>query len=292
MDTNNYDNKLISLPVKVEINDDYDSSDQIHNNIFVTTLPFQIKDYDQSGENSVQEVVKRKRRTKQEMESLRHLKKFSKIHECDHCGKTAYKKSHLRSHMTIHMDSESKKRSGRPTKCDENERLVECQECSKMVREKYIRKHLRRTHKIKLEKLKEVKREGTKKKKWKRDPNKVYPKLLCDHCGKEISNRKALKNHILAVHLPHLRTPKNLVCEFCGKENFSSYWRLLAHKRTVHQLGNFPCKHCDHVATSETGYRNHLKIRHSKTKLCEICNEWISTKVSLALFRILPIIID
>ncbi|KAM3957682.1 uncharacterized protein ACR2FA_008395 [Aphomia sociella] len=102
--------------------------------------------------------------------------------------------------------------------------------------------------------------------KWNKLPFKLEKDQLdCPVCKKTFLNYVSLNTH-MNVHYP------NYICESCGKA-FASKARLRGHMRT-HEVGNFPCRHCDAVFDRVTKRENHVSKEHKSgvRYACKRCN--------------------
>ncbi|XP_053623449.1 zinc finger protein draculin-like [Plodia interpunctella] len=103
-------------------------------------------------------------------------------------------------------------------------------------------------------------------KKWNNLPFKLEKDQLdCPICKKTFLNYVNLNTH-MNVHYP------NYICENCGKA-FASKARLRGHMRT-HEVGHFPCRHCDAVFDRVTKRENHVSKEHKAgvRYACKRCN--------------------
>ncbi|XP_013193821.1 zinc finger protein 14 homolog [Amyelois transitella] len=103
-------------------------------------------------------------------------------------------------------------------------------------------------------------------KKWNNLPFKLEKDQLdCPICKKTFLNYVNLNTH-MNVHYP------NYICENCGKA-FASKARLRGHMRT-HEVGTFPCRHCDAVFDRVTKRENHVSKEHKSgvRYACKRCN--------------------
>ncbi|XP_059056431.1 zinc finger protein 846-like isoform X2 [Achroia grisella] len=102
--------------------------------------------------------------------------------------------------------------------------------------------------------------------KWNKLPFKLEKDQLdCPVCKKTFLNYVSLNTH-MNIHYP------NYICENCGKA-FASKARLRGHMRT-HEVGNFPCRHCDAVFDRVTKRENHVSKEHKSgvRYACKRCN--------------------
>lgn len=102
--------------------------------------------------------------------------------------------------------------------------------------------------------------------KWNNLPFKLEKDQLdCPVCKKRFLNYVSLNTH-MNVHYP------NYICENCGKA-FASKARLRGHMRT-HEVGTFPCRHCNAVFDRVTKRENHVSKEHKSgvRYACKRCN--------------------
>ncbi|KAL0853081.1 hypothetical protein ABMA27_012855 [Loxostege sticticalis] len=107
--------------------------------------------------------------------------------------------------------------------------------------------------------------------KWNTLPFKLEKDQLdCPVCKKTFLNYVSLNTH-MNVHYP------NYICENCGKA-FASKARLRGHMRT-HEVGHFPCRHCDAVFDRVTKRENHVSKEHKSgvRYACKRCNISLSS---------------
>lgn len=69
------------------------------------------------------------------------------------------------------------------------------------------------------------------------------PKVLCNICGKTLTDNNLLRSHIISYHTAEEDKP--IHCETCGK-GFAKESLLKMHVDAVHlKLKPYPCKFCD-----------------------------------------------
>ncbi|XP_063836985.1 zinc finger and BTB domain-containing protein 41-like [Ostrinia nubilalis] len=108
-------------------------------------------------------------------------------------------------------------------------------------------------------------------KNWSNLPFKLEKDQLdCPICKKTFLNYVSLNTH-MNVHYP------NYICESCGKA-FASKARLRGHMRT-HEVGSFPCRHCNAVFDRVTKRENHVSKEHKSgvRYACKRCNISLSS---------------
>ncbi|KAM7342466.1 transcription factor grauzone-like [Cochliomyia hominivorax] len=100
----------------------------------------------------------------------------------------------------------------------------------------------------------------------------------CSECGKVLSDRYNLKNHILRVHRPN-NEDYSYCCDICGK-TFAQSFLLRLHKIThgSKEGKEFPCNICGKFYKHEASLRTHTQVVHLKqrARICDICGKTCS----------------
>lgn len=114
--------------------------------------------------------------------------------------------------------------------------------------------------------------------------NKPNLSVVCDTCGKSLSNPHSLKLHIASAHASDI--DKNFQCDECDKRFVANY-QLVAHKKSKH-LGIKPeknqmCSQCDYRCSSSDFLQQHIAAVHEGKKdyKCEFCSKTFSFKSSV-----------
>ncbi|XP_055902490.1 zinc finger protein ZFP2-like [Eupeodes corollae] len=167
----------------------------------------------------------------------------------------------------------------------------ECNICQKKFsKERYLRHHLRKTHKVFIEASYPCNR-CTRKfmqkislehhQKLHDDPN-FNKHVSCDICGKFYINKQTLKAHIRSIHVD---VGKKYVCEECGAQ-FKGISSLKTHKIT--HTGEFPfeCMKCDRRFQSKANLFVHLDTHTETPYVCEICHKPSTTLRGLRLHMV------
>ncbi|XP_055848511.1 zinc finger protein ZFP2-like [Episyrphus balteatus] len=167
----------------------------------------------------------------------------------------------------------------------------ECTICQKQFsKERYLRHHLRTTHKINIKAnypCNRCTRKFMQKLSWERhqkihdDPNLNKP-VSCEICGKFYINKQTLKAHIRSIHID---IGKKYVCEECGAQ-FKGISSLKTHKIT--HTGEFPfeCEKCDRRFQSKANLFVHQDTHTETPYVCEICNKPSTTLRGLRLHMV------
>ena len=87
---------------------------------------------------------------------------------------------------------------------------------------------------------------------------------ICDLCGLELRNERALKEHKLTVH----EKQKPIVCEICGR-SFGRADNLRVHMRKHTGEKPIKCDYCDFRGTQRNNVTWHMKTKH-KDKFVQI----------------------
>ena len=128
-----------------------------------------------------------------------------------------------------------------------NQTMTVCTECGLDVGVKYLNRHMKKNHKV---------------------------KMPCEFSGCEFKSdyRKILRAHFDRVHL-NIPTPKNAICTECGKA-FADAFKLKCHVTADHlKLRTYKCKQCDNSFGRNKHLWSHMDL-HKATDAytCPICN--------------------
>jgi KRAB domain-containing zinc finger protein len=144
--------------------------------------------------------------------------------ECDHCGKTFFKKYQLRTHLfSVHIYENAE-----PTfKCS-------FESCDKAyVNEARLKHHIKYTH--------------------------LETKLICEYCTKTFSRRDALEEHTKI----HTRKPEDrFKCEICGHfiADIKTFKKHVKNHATE-SLDN-SCHYCGKKSPNLNALKRHIKYVH------------------------------
>lgn len=167
----------------------------------------------------------------------------------------------------------------------------ECNICQRQFsKERYLRHHLRITHKVFINasyQCNRCTRKFMQKLSWQRhqklhdDPNFNKP-VKCDICDKTYMNKQTLKAHVRSIHLD---VGKKYVCEECGAQ-FKGFSSLKTHKIT--HTGEFPyeCTKCDRRFQSKANLFVHLDTHTETPYVCQVCNKPSTTLRGLRLHMV------
>ncbi|XP_065369919.1 transcription factor grauzone-like [Calliphora vicina] len=99
----------------------------------------------------------------------------------------------------------------------------------------------------------------------------------CAECGKVMSDRLRLENHVMRVHRANEVVRKHC-CDICGK-SFTDAHSLRVHKLThlSEEEKKFPCQECGKFYGSSYLLKQHIQAVHLKkfVKICYICGKSI-----------------
>ncbi|KAM7345293.1 uncharacterized protein ACRADG_011658 [Cochliomyia hominivorax] len=100
----------------------------------------------------------------------------------------------------------------------------------------------------------------------------------CLQCGKNLSDRSNLRNHIIRVHRPS-NVDFKYACDKCDK-SFAQEFLLRLHK-VLHEgtEEDFPCTYCGKFFRNAAFLKRHVNIVHLRKneKICDICGQTCST---------------
>jgi hypothetical protein len=101
----------------------------------------------------------------------------------------------------------------------------------------------------------------------------------CDQCGKVLSTKAHLQQHIRTVHF----NERLFVCSFdnCGKScNRKDY--LKTHVQSIHEGVGYSCSVCDKSFTSRSYLKKHISSVHEKTRhQCDHCEKSYTARRTL-----------
>nr|XP_015834138.1 PREDICTED: zinc finger protein OZF isoform X23 [Tribolium castaneum] len=168
--------------------------------------------------------------TNQEYYNHMGAKHGAGTHLCKYCGRSCYDKATLKSHEEKHA-------------AEYKTNKFKCEFCDKtFLQEKYLRQHHVRIH-----------IDGGQ-------------KFVCDLCGKRVSSRTSLRDHLL-MHSGQ----KPIKCKLCGK-GFVLKTTLKSHMRTHTGDRPYVCKECGKAFTQKAALNTHMKYHTGeRPHVCDIC---------------------
>ena len=209
-----------------------------------------------------------------------HLERHQSIHIqnpqnrklCDLCGKVFFHEDNLRLHMAYHKDIEKNyhcdlcnrifkgRRVYQNHMKDIHSNKVSCPLCKKMIKKRFLPRHVRNKHNSQLKT--EIKRKEAKIKPINQDESLISndanandaveelishqkKRIKCPNCDKTFSNQYNAKYHNERVHLK-IEQQASLSCSVCEKKFKGPPSRLARHLREVHAENRFECSECGH----------------------------------------------
>lgn len=106
-------------------------------------------------------------------------------------------------------------------------------------------------------------------------------RLECDLCGAKTQFPAQMIAH---MNLYHMKYPKMIKCNMCD-DSFVTYYRLIYHKRKVHEVGEFNCDQCDAKFDNRHYLVRHVK-KHKKNRFCELCGEFFDDRDFISHMRV------
>ncbi|XP_052757199.1 zinc finger protein 77-like isoform X5 [Galleria mellonella] len=191
--------------------------------------------------------------------------RFNRFYMCIYCTRSFFNMSELETHTnTEHSSLEEKdirkalNRTGKSQLIKMNVTNFGCKLCnSELNGFDQLKHHLLEEHEKKID----VNNDGTT---LFRITDDKWQCVLCDN---EFNKYSRLNNHVKEHY-------RRFFCEQCGT-GFMTVERLKGHLK-VHENGEYPCKECGKVYTSESRNRSHYKLIHMKKgrSVCNYCPEW------------------
>ncbi|XP_031638605.1 zinc finger protein 383-like [Contarinia nasturtii] len=196
----------------------------------------------------------------------------SSTYQCEHCGKSFGRKTHLRRHMNVHQSKD-------------------------------LRSHMTSQHGDRILQSKGMKLATDKKINKVEKPQKIISSAYqCDHCDKVFTRKTHLRRH-MTIHTDeraygckicdkrfrrrdHLKIHENYhakirphICEHCQR-SFSRTEHLRRHVASRHsnKTSTFSCKNCEYVATSVKELNQHRKSHAEVSFACKTCDLKFTTK--------------
>ena len=124
-------------------------------------------------------------------------------------------------------------------------------------------------------------------------------KYNCYLCGHQVSHKNSLTRHKKIVHeglkfpcgqCKHQSTskgnlaPHNRANILAGNDTIKQQEKVLLFnkKRAVHEGVKYPCRQCNHQATSKSNLARHKRAAHEGVRFpCRYCNQQYSSKSNL-----------
>ncbi|XP_059056454.1 zinc finger protein 675-like isoform X2 [Achroia grisella] len=191
--------------------------------------------------------------------------RFNRFYMCIYCTKSCYNISELEKHtVTEHSLLEEKdirkalNRTGKSQLIKMNVTTFGCKLCRIELNDfDELKRHLLEEHEKKID----VNNDGTTLFRITDD------KWECVLCNSEFNGYIKLNNHVKEHY-------RRFFCEQCGA-GFMTAERLKGHLK-VHDSGEYPCKVCGKVYSSESRNRSHYKTIHMKKSrsVCNYCPDW------------------
>ena len=103
--------------------------------------------------------------------------------------------------------------------------------------------------------------------------------VICNFCGKKLTQKSHLKSHISAVH----EKLKPYKCNLC-EETFSQKNALIKHKMLVHDHNVQKCNICEIEIKGDANIlKMHISRVHERAgqSMCTFCNKYLKSKRAL-----------
>ncbi|XP_058830507.1 transcription factor grauzone-like isoform X2 [Topomyia yanbarensis] len=112
----------------------------------------------------------------------------------------------------------------------------------------------------------------------------LHVKVECPECGKILSNRITLKDHMSKMHIDP--DQKRLVCDTCGKEFRSKqpFQRHVLLHKGIDQNSRQQCQLCKRWFVNKLGLKQHIKSQHTEAGesfVCGVCGKVSPNKYAL-----------
>ena len=110
------------------------------------------------------------------------------------------------------------------------------------------------------------------------DDAKTTLYYFCDRCGKKLTSKKKVREHILRVH-EGVETPKKpSTCNVCSK-TFDTEYKMKYHRGKEHH--RFQCELCEYQCALSSGLRKHMARHAGPSFKCGFCDKMVKSRASL-----------
>jgi hypothetical protein len=173
------------------------------------------------------------------------LSKFNNHFKCQECQKLFASVESLRRHCIVyHSTDEARRERILDQEKNRKEMLaqkVECLVCKKMISKRHLTAHHKRNHDVNAR------------------------KLICDFCGKRQFNKQDMASHMEMNHT----TREAISCPYCEfTSDLQKY--IKDHIRARHLNKGIVCEICGQTVVNRYKLKNHLRVWHTKEKVCFI----------------------
>jgi KRAB domain-containing zinc finger protein len=158
-----------------------------------------------------------------------------------------------------------------------HESKVKCKICSKEIKTRYLKEHLKRHENIKEFNCDHCKAGFVTKQSlvvhmW---IHRSEKKFNCTQCNREFNGSSNYKAHLLT----HTNNPRPFQCDLCPKK-YTSKHEIKQHLMATHSDKNFKCNECDFTTKTKKCLNTHKKRIHSNLKpfSCQICDKKFKAK--------------
>jgi len=211
----------------------------------------------------------------------KHVKKEHLISQefvCHKCKKSFYSNWNLKEHIKRRHSINIPK----PQPKD-----VPCPICGRMCRKRYVRRHMRLIHEDRRVNCPICHKSYRDKHTLKFHTDLVHKKkrdFVCTTCGRGLSTKKALADHVKFKHEGFKRA-KPFACDKCPK-TYENLNKLQYHIERVHLgIRDFGCPEegCDRSYPTDYALKDHIRLAHRREhgSLCNLCGKELITPTAL-----------